>query len=83
MGDYQQFIEKILDDFNEEAGSTIEPHKQCATLVFNRHIDTGWVRVELKKVNLGMVVEGVNVISCWMLVGCEWRTDGAPPDHHQ
>jgi hypothetical protein len=39
MGDYQQFIEKILDDFDEEAGSTIEPHKQCATLVFNRHID--------------------------------------------
>ncbi|ELR16209.1 uncharacterized protein ACA1_179000 [Acanthamoeba castellanii str. Neff] len=50
MEDYQQFIKKIWDDFNKEAGSTIKPHKQCSTLVFNRHINTNQVQVELVKI---------------------------------
>ncbi|ELR23965.1 uncharacterized protein ACA1_143050 [Acanthamoeba castellanii str. Neff] len=79
MGDYQQFIEKILDDFDEEAGSTIKPHKQCATLVFNRHIDADQVWAELVKIiqecgvlktpykNVDTTIMGGYIIKFWTM----------------
>jgi hypothetical protein len=59
MGTYQQLINTIINNFNEEGGSTIKPHKQCTTLVFNRHINADQVQVELVKVNLGTIVNSV------------------------
>jgi hypothetical protein len=71
MSIFQQAISSMVDDFDEDGGSMIEPHKQCATLVFNRHINVDQARDLLDGAHLGTVVPSVKSILCHMLVGRE------------